>query len=67
MCAFNWAWQNFIRPEVTIPLGKISGRLDHMEDLHQRQNTILADQSDELKEHTDQLKLLVQGQIYSPV
>ena len=74
MCLFNWIWQNYIRPEVTIPLGMMSGRLDHMEDLQMKQNDILDLTNDKLDfqieklgEHTDQLKLLVTTTQNKPV
>jgi len=49
MCIFNWIWQNYIRPELTIPLGRMNGRLDHIEDLFSSQNDILDNQGEELK------------------
>ena len=74
MCLFNWIWQNYIRPEVTIPLGMMNGRLSYMEDLQMKQNDILDLTNDKLDfqieklgEHTEQLKLLVTTTQNKPV
>jgi len=61
MCVFNWMWQNYVRPEVTIPMGLMAHRLAHVEDFFVAQNAKLDYQNEKLAEHSHQLELLVLG------
>ena len=67
MCVFNWVWQNFVRPEVTIPMGLITQRLAHVEDFFEAQNDKLDFTNARLAEQSKQLELLVLGQRNSPI